>query len=54
MKIDFAYQTPYGTYKDALYLPDDATYTNEEIDAMQQQRLDAWLTIVSAVPSEEG
>lgn len=53
MKIDFSYETAYGRFSAALYLPDDNTYTNEEIEAMQQERLDAWLAIVSAPPPEE-
>jgi hypothetical protein len=53
MRISFAFDTPYGRYSDALVLPDDNTYTNDEIEAMKQARFDAWLSIVSAVPPEE-
>lgn len=53
MKISFSYETAYGRFSDALNLPDDAVYTNTEIEAMQLARLDAWLAIVSALPSEE-
>ena len=53
MRISFAFETPYGRFSDSLSLPDNHTYTNDEIEAMKQQRLDGWLTIVSAVPPEE-
>lgn len=52
MKIDFFFDTPHGKFADALHLPDDHTYTDAEIEAMKQQRLDNWIAIVSA-PSEE-
>ena len=53
MKIDFFFITPHGTFADALHLPDDHTYTEQEIQAMQQQRLDNWLAVVTAPPVEE-
>ena len=53
MKIDFFFITPHGTFADALQLPDDHTYTEQEIQAMQQQRLDNWLAVVTASPVEE-
>jgi len=53
MKIDFFFITPHGTFSDALHLPDDHTYTEQEIQAMQQQRLDNWLAVVTAPPVEE-
>ena len=36
----------------ALHLPDDHTLSDAEIDALKQQRLDNWLAIVNAPPSE--
>lgn len=53
MLIKFAFDTPYGKFSDSLSLSDNVVYTNTEIEAMKQERLDAWLTIVSAVPPEE-
>lgn len=53
MVIRFSYETEYGKFIDALNLPDNVVYTNTEIEAMQQARLDAWLAIVSAPPPEE-
>lgn len=48
IKIDFEFQTPYALFRDALYLPDDHTYTQAEIDVMKQQRLDAWIVMFSS------
>lgn len=45
-KIDFEFDTPYGKYRDALYLPSDHSFTEAEIDAMKQERLDNWLFVV--------
>lgn len=36
-------------FRDALYLPDDHTYTQAEIDAMEQERVNNWIAIVSPV-----
>lgn len=52
MKIDFEFDTPHGLFRDALYLPDDHTYTDDEIQAMKQQRVDNWIAIVIAPPVE--
>jgi len=50
MKIDFEFETKYGKYSDALYLPDDHTFTDDEIQAMKQQRLDAWVSFIENPP----
>ena len=52
MKIDFEFDSDYGVFRDALHLPDDHTFTDEEIQAMKQQRFDSWLAIVNAPPVE--
>jgi len=52
MKIDFDFTTAHGIFRDALYLPDDHTLTDEEIQAMKQQRVDNWIAAVTA-PSIE-
>jgi len=52
MIIDFEFDTKYGTFRDALVLPDDHTYTDEELEAMKQTRLDNWIAVVEA-PSVE-
>lgn len=48
MKINFQYQTKYGPYADALNLPDDHTYTNAEILAMQFERVSSWVAMMDA------
>jgi hypothetical protein len=53
LQIIFEFATKYGTYRDALHLPDDHGLTDAEIDAMKQQRLDNWLAVVEAPPVEE-
>jgi hypothetical protein len=53
MKIDFEFDTPHGVFRDALHLPDDHTFTADEIQAMKQQRVDNWIAVVTAPPAEE-
>jgi hypothetical protein len=51
-KIDFEFQTPHGKFADALHLPDNHTFTDVEIEAMKQQRVENWIAIVTAPPVE--
>jgi hypothetical protein len=53
MKIDFEFDTAHGMFRDALHLPDDHTFTDDEIQAMKQQRVDNWIAVVTAPPVEE-
>lgn len=53
MKIDFEFQTAYGVFRDALHLPDDHGFTDEEIQAMKQQRVDNWIILVTTPAVEE-
>jgi len=53
VKIDFSFPSQHGTFSDALWLEDDHELTQDEINAMQQQRFDNWIAIVTALPSEE-
>lgn len=53
MKIDFEFQTDYGLFRDALHLPDDHGLSDEQIEAMKQQRVDNWIAVVAAPPAEE-
>jgi hypothetical protein len=53
MKIDFEFDTPHGVFRDALHLADDHTFTDEEIQAMKQQRVDNWIAVVTAPPVDE-
>lgn len=52
-KIDFEFDTPHGMFRDALHLPDDHTFTDEEVQAMKQQRVDNWIAVVTAPPPVE-
>ena len=51
--IDFAFDSPYGTYADAIVLLDGQTMTDAEIEAMKQDRYDKWLANVTNPPVEE-
>jgi hypothetical protein len=56
MVIVFSFDTKYGTFRDALHLPDDHTFTDGEIEAMKQQRLDNWIALIEApivVPEDQ-
>lgn len=53
MKIDFEFTTPHGLFRDALHLPNDHAFTDDEIQAMKQQRVDNWIAVVTAPPAEE-
>jgi hypothetical protein len=47
VSIEFEFDTPYGTFRDALVLPADHGLTDAELEAMKQQRLDNWVTAVT-------
>ncbi len=46
MKIDFEIDTKYGVYRDALHLPDNHGLSEAEIEAMKQQRVNNWISII--------
>ena len=50
MKIEFEFQTPHGVFRDALHLPEDHKFTDAEIEAMKQQRVDNWVILVETPP----
>jgi len=52
IKIDFEIETNYGVYRDALHLQDDHVFTEEEIQAMKNERVDNWITVITT-PSVE-
>lgn len=52
MKIDFSFDTKYGTFNDAIHLPDDHNLTEDQIQALKYERLNNWITIIET-PSEE-
>ena len=53
MKIDFEFDTPHGVFRDALHLPDDHTFSPEEIQLMKEERVDNWVAVVTAPPVDE-
>lgn len=46
--IDFKADTEFGVFSDALVLPDEGVYTDDEIEAMKKQRVDNWVAYVKA------
>ena len=48
MQIRFSYETKYGIFSDALNLPDDHTFTEEELTAMKEQRRDNWVAYIDS------
>jgi hypothetical protein len=48
MKIDFSFDTEHGKFSDALWFPDGETPSDAEIEAMKQQRLSAWIAVITA------
>lgn len=53
MKIDFEFDTQYGIFRDALYLPDNHQLTSDQINAMQLERVNNWLEIIDNPPVPE-
>lgn len=53
MQIIFEFTTKYGVFRDALYLDDDHTLTEAEINALKQERLDNWLYAIENPPAPE-
>lgn len=48
IKIDFQIEHEPGLiYGDALYLPADHTFTEEQIEAMKQERYQAWVALIT-------
>ena len=46
--IDFAFDTKHGKFSDALHLPDDHTYSDEELTTMKQERVNNWISFIDA------
>ena len=53
MQIRFTFDTEFGSFSDALNLPDDHGLTDAEIDTLKQGRLTNWLSVVNPVIVEE-
>ena len=52
ISIEFEFNTQNGVFRDALVLPENHGLSNDELEAMKQQRLSNWLAIFTATPSE--
>ncbi len=53
IKIDFEFTSQYGVYRDALYLEENHSLSDDEINALKRERFDRWLdTIENPPPSE--
>jgi hypothetical protein len=52
MQIIFTFDTQYGTFCDALNLPEDHGFTDEQLDTMKQERLANWIAVITAIPEE--
>jgi len=46
-QIIFEFDTQHGVFRDALWLPDDHGLTDDQIQARKQERLDAWIRVVT-------
>lgn len=53
IKIDFIKTSADGiySYSDALFLPANHSHTEEEIEAMKQERFDRWLNMILNPPT---
>ena len=51
MLIPFEYNTEYGLFSDSLWFPDGEPLPSpEEINAMEIERLNNWLAVVTPTP----
>lgn len=50
MKIDFEFNTEYGTFRDSLCFEDDTVPSEQEIESMKQERLSNWIDLVKPRP----
>ena len=53
MQIIFEFPSVYGTFRDALHLPDDHGLSEAELTAMKQARLDNWVAHIEAASQVE-
>jgi hypothetical protein len=52
-KIDFQVETKYGVYGDAIFVPDDAPMSIDEIEAEKQRRVANWIAHIETPAVEE-
>lgn len=46
IKIEIDYMTQFGRFRDALYLPNDHSFNEAEIETMKEQRRDNWVALI--------
>jgi hypothetical protein len=52
--IVFSFDTEYGNFCDALHLEDNHAFSDQEIEAMKQERLANWIAVLtSPSPTED-
>jgi hypothetical protein len=45
ISIQFSFDSEYGAYSDTLWLEDNHTFTDQEIEDMKQKRFNNWLSL---------
>lgn len=53
IRIEFEFESEYGTFRDVLMLPEDHFYTEQDIQNMKQERFDNWYAIVNNPPQPD-
>lgn len=53
IKVDFEFETKYGKFADAIWYPEDAPMSEEELEAEKQRRLINWLAIIENPAPQE-
>ena len=53
IKVDYAFDTKYGRFADAIWYPEDAPMSEEQIEAEKQRRLTNWIAIIENPAPEE-
>jgi hypothetical protein len=53
IKIEFEKTDEMYTFRDAIVLPDNHTFTDEQLEELKEQRFQAWLSMITAPPIEE-
>lgn len=52
MQIRFSFDTKYGMFSDALNLPDDHAFTEQELQEMKERRRDNWIAHIDSTQVE--
>ena len=51
MRMDFEFESKYGIYRDALYLEDNHSFTEQDIEAMKLERFNNWISAIENPPA---